>query len=122
MNKGDFKIGEVVFNYAKSIKPSFDSLASEDSGRTDDGKMHITWIKPKLRKWEIELRPCSSTEAYNVLSKVQGKIYSLTIWDISSNSEVTVQCYTSNSQGDCYSGVLHDGLWQGVSFSAIEVG
>jgi len=60
--KGHFKIGSTTF-IAKSIKPSFESLASEDSGRTDDGKMHISWIKPKLRKWEIEMPPCSSQEA-----------------------------------------------------------
>lgn len=48
-NKGNFIIGGVEFK-AKAIKPSFDSLATEDSGRTDDGVMHITWIKSKLRK------------------------------------------------------------------------
>ena len=120
-DKGCFIIDGTEFR-AKTIAPSFDSLATEDSGRTDDGIMHITWIKPKLRKWEIELPPCSASEAYSVISKVQGRLYNITIWDISTNSEVTAHVYTSNASGDCYSGVLYNGLYQGVKFSAIELG
>jgi len=41
--KGHFKIDGTEF-VAKSITPSFDSLASADSGRTDDGVMQITWV------------------------------------------------------------------------------
>ena len=39
-DKGCFIINGAEFK-AKSIAPSFDSLATEDSGRTDDGVMHI---------------------------------------------------------------------------------
>lgn len=66
--------------------------------------------------------PCTAQEAYNIISKVQGKIYNLEIWDISTNSTQTVRVYTSNSAGDCYSGVLYDGFYQGIKFSAIEMG
>lgn len=119
--KGYFKIGSTEF-LAKSIKPSFDSLATEDSGRTDDGVMHISWVKPKLRKWQIEMPPCTSDECYRLLNLVQGKQYLITIWDISTNSEQSVPVYTSNSEAECYSGILYNGLWQGLSFSAIEIG
>lgn len=120
-NKGNFIINNIEFK-PKSIKQTFESLASEDSGRTDDGVMHITWIKPKLRKWEIEMPPTNYSWAYTLLSLVQGQVYNITIWDLSSNSEVTVHVYTSNSTADCYSGVIKDGLYNGLSFSAIEVG
>lgn len=48
-DKGRFRVDGTQFK-AKAITPSFDSLATEDSGRTDDGVMHIYWIKNKLRK------------------------------------------------------------------------
>lgn len=118
--KGHFKIGYTEF-LAKNIKPNYDSLATENSGRTDDGIMHITWVRSNLRKYEIEMPPCTALEASAILSAVQGKIYDLTIFDVKSNREITLQCYTSNSQADCYSGVLYNGLWQGITFSAIEV-
>lgn len=120
-SKSNFKIGSKEFA-PQSIKPSFDSLASEDSGRTDDGVMHIEWVKPKLRKYEIQMPPCTSAQAYEILSLVQGKDYNITVWDISTNQEQTIHCYTSNSSADCYSGILHDGFWKGISFSAIELG
>lgn len=118
--KGCFKIGTNEYT-PQSIRPIFDSLADENSGRTEDGVMHINWIRSKMRKWEITMPPMTSAEAYKLLTDVQGKVYTLTIWDISSNAEVSVSVYTSNSNADMYSGVLYNGLWRGFKFSAIEV-
>ena len=118
--KGHFKIGTAEFA-AASIKPVLDSLADENSGRTEDGVMHISWIRSKMRKWEITMPPLTSAQAYSLLSLIQGKIYTITIWDISSNAEVSVSVYTSNSAADMYSGVMYGGLWRGLKFSAIEV-
>lgn len=120
-NKGNFIIDNMEYK-PKSIKLSFESLASEDSGRTEDGVMHISWIKQKLRKWEIEMPPCTSSQASSILSKVQGQTYYITIFDASTNSEVTVHVYTSTSSGECYSGVLMNGLYTGITFNAIELG
>ena len=118
--KGHFKVNGTEF-LAKAISSKYDSLATEDSGRTDDGVMHIYWIRNNLRKWEIEMPPCTASQASAILSAVQGQIYSLTIFDMKSNSEVTLTVYTSNSDGDCYSGVLYNGFYQGIRFSAIEM-
>lgn len=117
--KGNFIIDGVEFT-PKSLKVGFESLASEDSGRTDDGTMHVNWILSRIRKIEIEMPPCSAAEATNILSKVQGRIYNITYFDPLANSELTKEVYTSNSAADCYSGIIRNGLWQGISFSAIE--
>lgn len=117
--KGNFIIDGVEFE-PKSLKVGFESLASEDSGRTDDGTMHVNWILSRIRKIEIEMPPCSAAEANAILSRVQGRIYSITYFDPLANSELTKEVYTSNSAADCYSGIIRNGLWQGISFSAIE--
>lgn len=119
--QGNFKIDNTVFT-AKTMKQTFESLASEDSGRTDDGVMQISWVLQRIRKIEISMPPMTSLEVSALLDKVQGQIYSMTYFDILTNTEKTKTFYTSNSEGDCYSGVLHNGLWQGVTFNAIEVG
>ena len=124
-NKGDFqiKIGNTWTEYcAKAIAPSFESLSSEDSGRSDDGVMHITWVKSKLRKWEIQMPPLTSDEASAIINAVQGKNYSIRIFDLSTNTDIEIPVYTSNSKADCYSGVIRNGLYEGFAFSAIEVG
>ena len=119
-SKGNFKIGSKEYS-PKSLKVTYDSLATANSGRADDGTMVINWVRQNIRKIEIEMPPMKMAALSTLLTAVSGKKYNLTFHDPRSNAEVTVQVYTSNSKGECYSGVLLNGLYQGVQFSAIEV-
>lgn len=119
-SKGNFKIGTREWS-PKSLKVTYDSLATEKSGRSDDGVMHITWVRTHIAKLEITMPPMSVSEVATLLQAVQGKTYQITYRDPRTNSEVTTDVYTSNSEGDCYSGVLHNGLYEGVTFSAIQM-
>ena len=119
-SKGNFKIGSKEYS-PKSLKVTYDSLATANSGRADDGTMVINWVRQNIRKIEIEMPPMKMAALSTLLTAVSGKKYNLTFHDPRSNAEVTIQVYTSNSQGECYSGVLLNGLYQGVQFSAIEV-
>lgn len=119
--KGHFKVNGKEY-LAKSIKVDLESLASEDSGRTDDGVMRINWILKKIRKVQIELPPSTANVFSPLLSAVQGQTYSLTYFDPMDNAEKTITAYTSKGSSSLYSGVLYNGLWQGTQFNAIEVG
>ena len=118
--KGNFKIGNTEYK-PKSLKVTYDSLATANSGRSDNGTMHITWVRRNIRKIEIEMPPMTMSQLSTLLTAVSGQTYNITIHDPKSNAEAQVSVYTSNTQGECYSGVLHNGLYQGVQFSAIEV-
>ena len=120
-SKGHFKVNGKEY-VAKSIKVDLESLASEDSGRTDNGVMHINWILKKIRKVQIELPPSTPDVFAPLLNAVQGQIYLLTYFDPMDNSEKTINAYTSKGSSSLYSGVLYNGLWQGTQFNAIEVG
>ena len=120
-SKGHFQVNGTEY-LAKSIKVDLESLASEDSGRTDDGVMHINWVLKKIRKVFIEMPPSITTDIAPLLSAVQGQTYSLTYFDPLDNAEKTITAYTSTSSSELYSGVLYNGLWQGTQFNAIEVG
>lgn len=119
--KGHFKVNGTEY-LAKSIKVDLESLASEDSGRTDDGVMRINWILKKIRKVFIEMPPSITDDIAPLLSAVQGQEYSLTYFDPMDNAEKTITAYTSKGSSSLYSGVLYNGLWQGTQFNAIEVG
>lgn len=103
------------------LKLDYDSLATEDSGRSVSGVIDITWILTRIRKVEVELPPCSSAFASQVLKRVMGKKYYITYWDLINNAEKTSYVYTSNGGGSLYSGVVRNGLYQGVTFNAIEI-
>ena len=119
-SKGNFQIGTKEWS-PKSLKFTYDSLATSKSGRADDGTMKITWVRTNIRKIEITMPPMKASALDDLLTAVSGKKYNMTFYDPRTASEVTVQMYTSNAQGECYSGVLLNGLYQGVQFSAIEV-
>ena len=120
-SKGHFKVNGTEY-LAKSIKVDLESLASEDSGRTDDGVMHINWVLKKIRKVFIEMPPSITADIAPLLSAVQGQTYSLTYFDPLANAEKTITAYTSKGSSSLYSGVLYNGLWQGIQFNAIQVG
>ena len=120
-SKGHFKVNGTEY-LAKSIKVDLESLASEDSGRTDDGVMHINWVLKKIRKVFIEMPTSITADIAPLLSAVQGQTYSLTYFDPLANAEKTITAYTSKGSSSLYSGVLYNGLWQGTQFNAIEVG
>ncbi len=119
-SKGCFKIGSTEYK-PKSLTVTYDSLATAKSGRADDGTMKITWVRQNIRKVEITMPPMTMSSLSSLLTAVSGQKYNITIHDPRANAEKTFQVYTSNTKGECYSGVLHNGLYQGVSFSAIEV-
>lgn len=119
-SKGCFKIGSTEYK-PKSLKVTYDSLATSNSGRSDNGTMKITWVRKNIRKVEIEMPPMTLSALSSLLTAVSGNTYTITIHDPKSNAEASFSVYTSNTQGECYSGVLHNGLYKGVQFSAIEV-
>lgn len=118
--KGNFKIGSTEYK-PKSLKVTYDSLATSKSGRSDDGTMVITWVRQNIRKVEVVMPPMKMAQVSALLTAVSGKKYNMTFHDPRTNAEVTVQMYTSNASGECYSGVLYGGMYQGVEFHAIEV-
>ena len=120
-SKGHFKVNGTEYK-AQSIKVNLESLASEDSGRTDDGVMRINWVLKKIRKVFIEMPPSITADIAPLLSAVQGQTYSLTYFDPLANAEKTITAYTSKGSSSLYNGVLYNGLWQGTQFNAIEVG
>lgn len=106
---------------AKSLKESDESLASEDSGRTLDGVMHIYWVQRDLKKIEIVMPPSTSAMLARVKNIVQGKEYYIRFKSFE-GSYITRYVYTSNLNTNMYSGYLYNGLWQDFEFHAIELG
>ena len=119
-NYGAIIANGVQFN-PQELSLTIESLADENSGRTQDGVMHINWIWNKIRKIEIKLPPMTGSELSNIMGAVQGQIYDITYFDTLDDKWETRKVYTSNSSFSCYSGVYYHGLWQDASFNAIEI-
>ena len=120
-SKGNFIINNEIEVAPKSLQIDYDSLASANSGRTLDGVMHIYYVFNRIRKLEIELRPSTPAEVAPIISRVQGQFYNITYWDLIENQEKTIRVYTSKSGANWYSGIVRNGLVQGIKFNAIEL-
>ncbi len=119
-SKGNFKINDVEFS-PKSLKISYESLAGPNSGRDLNGDMHIDWVKTVVRTFEITMPPSSASTIRTLFNLVQGKVYVIEFYDPMKMTYAVARVYTSTSSTDCYSGVLHNGLYQNTTFKAIEM-
>lgn len=124
-SKDSLIINGVEYNF-QSVKVTFESLATEDSGRNEAGYMNITYVRPKLVKLQVTLPAITSAQLASkwqpLLNYVQGNpSYSVTYFDMLTNAERTMTAYTSNQEASVYNGVLYNGVWQGIQFSIIEV-
>ena len=124
MAKGYFKINGNTYYYPQSMQVVYDSLASEDSGRTDDGVMHIQYVKNRLVKLEIKMPPCDSNTCSSLMNSIQGSTgISVSYWDPIEAREVTKTMYCSTASTDWYSGVVTtNGIIRGWQFSLIDTG
>lgn len=83
--------------------------------------MHIDWIYRKIRKLEIEMPPMTSGELSQLLSQIAGQEYTIEYYDPIDDRNEVRSVYTSTAATDLYSGVVRNGLYQGVQFNAIEL-
>jgi len=111
--------GQAIYTPDINTKVELESLAGEGSGRTDDGIMHIEWIRTNIRKVYIKYDAMTKAEMAFMLNLVQGKEYTLTYEDPILGVN-TIDCYTSNSSAEMYSAVLYNGLWRNITFNCIE--
>lgn len=116
---GNVVAGGVEFPVQKMIV-EFESLATPDSGRTDNGEMHVEFIRERIRKIKCTLPPMTQEEVARALDAVLGKKYYLDYIDPIHGLH-TVHVYTSTGSAELYNARIHGGLWTGITFNAIEL-
>jgi hypothetical protein len=116
---GNVVAGEVEFPLQKLVV-EFESLASPDSGRTDDGEMHVVFIRERIRKLKCTLPPMTQAQVSKALDAVLGKKYFIYYVDPIDGLH-TIKVYTSAGSAELYNARLYGGLWTGITFNAIEL-
>lgn len=97
-----------------------DSLADDNSGRTDDGVLHVKFIIKSIRKVSFIMPPMTNAEIKDLASKVRDREYDLTFRD-PVDGIVTSRVYTSTANYNLYSTCMYGGLWNQMTFNAIEI-
>jgi hypothetical protein len=101
------------------IRVEHTNLAGSSSGRTEDGVMHIDWVRRDIRKVNLQWKVLTGTELNYVLGLMQGKEFTLTFKD--RGVVQTMSAYSSESSYTYYSAALGEDIYTDVSINAIEM-
>ena len=100
------------------IRVEHTNLAGSSSGRTEDGVMHIEWVRRDIRKVNLQWRVLTGSELNYILGLMQGKEFTLTFKD--RGVVQTMSAYSSESSYTYYSAALGEDIYTDISINAIE--
>jgi hypothetical protein len=95
------------------------NLAGSSSGRTEDGVMHIDWIRRDIRKVNLQWKVLTASELDYILGLMQGKEFTLTFKD--RGKVQTMSAYSSESTYTYYSAALGEDIYTDICINAIEM-
>jgi hypothetical protein len=101
------------------IRVEHTNLAGSSSGRTEDGVMHIDWVRRDIRKVNLQWKVLTGTELNYILGLMQGKEFTLTFKDRGQVQRMSA--YSSESSYTYYSAALGEDIYTDVSINAIEM-
>ena len=101
------------------IRVEHTNLAGSSSGRTEDGVMHIEWIRRDIRKVNLQWKVLTGSELNYILGLMQGKEFTLTFKD--RGMVQTMSAYSSESSYTYYSSALGGDIYTDISINAIEM-
>ena len=117
---GEWKIDDSpLYIPSAGIKIERSNLAGSSSGRTEDGVMHIDWIRRDIRKVCLQWSVLTASELDYILGLMQGKEFTLTFKD--RGRVQTMSAYSSESSYTYYSAALGEDIYTDVSINAIEM-
>lgn len=118
--KGEWKVGNSpLYVPSAGIQVEHTNLAGSSSGRTEDGIMHIDWIRRDIRKVHLRWKVLTASELNYILALMQGNEFVLTFKD--RGKVQTMNAYSSESSYTYYSAALGEDIYTDVSINAIEM-
>ena len=117
---GEWMVGSShLYIPSAGITVEHTNLAGSSSGRTEDGLMHIDWIRRDIRKVNLQWKVLTASELDYVLGLMQGKEFRLTFKD--RGRVQTMNAYSSESSYTYYSAALGEDIYTDVRINAIEM-
>ena len=110
-----------IYVPAPNVKIEHTNVASSDSGRTEDGVMHINWVRRDVRKVNLVYNAISGDEKDYMMNLMQGKEFTFTYWD---NGPKQFEGYCGESNYEAYSSVHRadeGGIYTNFSINVIEL-
>ena len=118
-----WKVGNTpIYEPSPSTSVLHTSISSVDSGRTEDGYMHNTWVRTNIVKVNMVWKYLTGKEVETLIGLMQGKEFTLTFdeYGTTQTAEVYVAEITYTKLFDA--GYASDGgLCENISANAVEL-
>lgn len=111
-----------IYIPAPNLQIQHTNVASSDSGRTEDGVMHIDWVRRDVRKVNLKYSAITGNEVAYMLNLMQGKEFTFKYYDL--GSVQTISAYCGESTYSYYNSSLYaseGGLYTDFSINVIEM-
>lgn len=109
--------GTPIYVPGQNIDIEHTNLTGSSSGRTQDGKMHIDWIRRDLVKLNLNFPAMTGEEMRFMRGLMQGQEYQFTFPD--GGNVRTISAYSGEFKYTFYSKVLD--IYTGVQVNVIEM-
>ncbi len=122
MNKltTDYTIGgKEIYEPHLQMNETVESMLDENSGTTDDGKMHVRWVRTAVHKYSLQYNIMTAAEYDYMKNLLLGKTFVFKFPYLDSSKVIEGYCTS-------YGGVLSQtstdgGIYTGVQFEICEL-
>lgn len=117
--------GEWMVDNSHLYIPSLDvqvehtNVAGSDTGRTEDGVMHIDWVRHDVTKVHLKWSTMTESELRYTKNLMQGKQFKFTYKDLGEVRSFTG--YVGETRYTFHTDAFSEGLYKDVSINVIEV-
>lgn len=112
--------GQSIYTPSRGVQVTHTNVAGASSGRTEDGVMHIDWVRRDVRKVGLLYKAMSGSEMRHMLSLMQGQDFTFTFRD--QGQVHTMSAYTGECTYTYYSaGLGDDDLYTDITINVIEL-
>lgn len=88
------------------VQYDHESIVISDSGRTEDGVMHIRWVRTDIHKVSMTWKRLTGDEVHYLKDLMQGKVFSFKFWD---NGSHTIEGYCPKVNYTLVGSATHQG-------------
>lgn len=114
-----WKVGDKpIYEPSAGVSIQHENIAGSSSGRTEDGVIHIDWVRRDVRKIGLKWSAMTEDELNYIIDLMQGKEYQFTFPD--RGKQYTIEAYSSNCNYTMHTYALSGVLYTDVSINVIE--
>lgn len=111
--------GVPIYSPHGQVQESQEDLLDDNSGRTDDGVMHVQWVRSQVKKFQLGYNVLSSAEYEYMKNLLLGKTFVFTYWK--NGQAQTMNAYCTSSGGALNYVSATAGRYLDVSFEISEL-